>query len=131
MIRLPARQNLMTNHAYNSRGTHRVTARTKDKYLGIVEIHYLLILEIYQLYEKKKPVMLLDVTEGKIYAYPYKEFKKALNVGGQVSLNKQYDKTLRGDRFVIFIRDSQTKILMSCSLGCPSAKQSYRFKSNH
>ena len=98
MIRPAACQNLTTNHADNSRGTHRVTARTKDKYLGIIEMHYLLILEIYLLYEKKKPVMLLDVTEGKIYAYPYKEFKKELNVGGQVSLTKQYDEALRGDQ---------------------------------
>ena len=124
MIRLPACQNLTTNHPDNSRGTHRVTARSKDIYRGIIEIHYLRILEIYLLYEKKKPVMLFDVTEGKIYAYPYKEYKKELNVSGQVSLTKQYDKALRRDRFVIFMRDSQKKIFMSYSLGGPSAKQS-------
>jgi Rhodopirellula transposase DDE domain len=120
MIRLPARQNLTTNHAYKSRGTQRVTTRTKDKYLGVIKIHYLLILEIYLLYEKKKPVMLLDVTEGKIYAYPYKKFKKELNESGRMSLTKQYDDALRGDQFVIFIRDSQKKKLISYSLERPS-----------
>ena len=124
MIRPAACQNLTTNHVDNSRGNHRVTARTKDKYLGVIEIHYPLILEIYLLYEKKKPVMLLDVTEGKIYAYPYKEFKKELNVRGQESLTKQYNEAHRGDQFVIFIRDSQEKKLMSYSLARPSAEQS-------
>jgi hypothetical protein len=120
MIRLPARQNLTTNHAYKSRGTQRVTARTNNKYLAAVEMHCLDILEMYLLYEEKKPVMLFDVTEGKIYAYPYKKFKKELNESGRMSLTKQYDDALRGDQFVIFIRDSQKKKLISYSLERPS-----------
>ena len=48
-----------------------------------VEMHCLDILEMYLLYEEKKPVMLFDVTEGKIYAYPYKKFKKELNEAGR------------------------------------------------
>jgi hypothetical protein len=76
MIRLPARQNLTNNHAYNSRGTQRVTAWTKDKYLVAVEMHCLDILEMYLLYEEKKPVMLFDVTEGKIYAIRIRSSKR-------------------------------------------------------
>ena len=122
MIRLPARQNLTTNHAYKSRGTQRVTARTNNKYLAAVEMHCLDILEMYLLYEEKKPVMLFDVTEGKIYAYPYKKFKKELNESGRMSLTKQYDDALRGDQFVIFIRDSQKKKLISYSSGTSTSK---------
>jgi hypothetical protein len=110
------------------KGSHRVMARIKDKYLGAIEKHCLRILETYLRYEEKKPVMLLDVTEGKIYAYPYKEFKKELNEGGQMSLTKQYDEALRGDQFVLFIRDSQEKKLMSYSLGRPSVEQSYSYR---
>jgi hypothetical protein len=72
--------------------------------------------------------MLLDVTEEKIYAYPYKEFNKELNVGGRTSLTKQYDEALRGDQLVIFIRDRQNKKLISYSLGRPSVQQSYRIE---
>ncbi len=111
-------------------GNHRIPARPKDKYLDTIEMHCIRILEIYLRYEEKKPVMLFDVTEGKIYAYPYKEFKKELNVRGQESLTKQYNEAHRGDQFIIFIRDSQKKKLMSYSLARPSAEQSYRFKSN-
>jgi hypothetical protein len=111
-------------------GSHRILARPKDKYLDTIEKHRDRILEIYWRHEEKKPVLLFDVTEGKIYAYPYKEFKKELNTGGQVSLTKQYEEALRRDQFVIFIRDSQKKKLMSYSLGRPSVEQSYRFESN-
>jgi hypothetical protein len=111
-------------------GSQQVTVRTKDKYLRAIEKRRERILEIYWRPEEKKPVLLFDVTEGKIYAYPYKKFKKELNTDGQVSLTKQYEEALRRDQFVIFIRDSQKKIFMSYSLGRPSAEDSYRFQSN-
>lgn len=111
-------------------GRQQVTVRTKDEYVGAIEKNRDRILEIHWLHEEKKPVLLFDVTEGKIYAYPYKKFKKELNTGGQVSLTKQYEEALRSDRFVLFIRDSQKKELMSYSLGRASVEQSYRFKSN-
>jgi hypothetical protein len=111
-------------------GSHRALARTKDKYLDTIEMHCIRILEVYLRHEEKKPVMLFDVTEGKIYVYPYEGFKKALNVRGRESLTRQYNEAHREDQFVIFIRDSQEKKLMSYSLARPSAEQSYRFKSN-
>src|SRR5713101_2433490 len=111
--------------------SHWVPARPKDQYLGTIEKHCVRIFEIYLLYEDKKPVMLLDVMDEKIYAYPYKEFNKELNVGGRTSLTKQYDEALRGDQLVIFIRDRQNKTLISYSLGRPSVEQSYRFESKH
>jgi hypothetical protein len=110
-------------------GSQQVTVRTKHKYLRAIEKRRERILEIYWRHEKK-PVLLFDVTEGKIHAYPYKKFKKELNTDGQVSLTKQYEEALRRDQFVIFIRDSQKKTLMSYSLGRPNAEDSYRFQSN-
>jgi Rhodopirellula transposase DDE domain len=104
--------------------------RTKDKYVGAIEKHRDRILEIHWLHQEKNPVLLFDVTEGKIYAYPYKRLKKELSTGGQVSLTKQYEEALRRDQFVLFIRDSQKKKLMSYSLGRASVEQSYSFKSN-
>jgi hypothetical protein len=75
--------------------------RTKDKYVGAIEKHRDRILEIHWLHQEKNPVLLFDVTEGKIYAYPYKKLKKELNTGGQVSLTKQYEEALRRDQFVL------------------------------
>ena len=45
-------------------------------YANAIETHRIRIFEVYLRYEEKKPVMLFDVTEEKIYAYPCKEFKK-------------------------------------------------------
>jgi hypothetical protein len=50
-------------------GSHRVLACPKDKYLNAIEMHSIRIFEVYLRYEEKKPVMLFDVTEEKIYAY--------------------------------------------------------------
>jgi hypothetical protein len=57
-------------------GSQQVTMSTKDKYLRAIEKRRERILEIYWRHEEKKPVLLFDVTEGKIYVYPYKKFKK-------------------------------------------------------
>jgi hypothetical protein len=57
-------------------GSHRLQACLKDKYLNAIETHRIRIFDLYLRYEEKKPVMLFDVTEEKIYAYPCKEFKK-------------------------------------------------------
>jgi hypothetical protein len=116
--------------ACNTHGGQGVTARSKDKYLGLIEKHYLRILEVYFLYEEKKPVMLF-VTEGKIYAYPHKGFREELNAVAQMSLAKQYNQALRGGRFIIFIRDSQEKKLMSYSLVRSSVEQSDRLENDH
>ena len=50
--------------------------RTKDKYVGAIEKHRDRILEIHWLHQEKNPVLLFDVTEGKIYAYPVQEAQK-------------------------------------------------------
>jgi hypothetical protein len=103
----------MTNHTHNPHGDHRVAALPKDKYIGLIEKHYLRILVVYPALQEKKPVILFDVTEGKIYAYPHKAFKKELNECAQMSLADQDDEALQGDRFVIFLRDSKNRRLVS------------------
>jgi hypothetical protein len=112
-------------------GSHWVPACAKDQYFGTIEKHFVRIFEVYLLYEEKKPVMLLDATEEKIYAYPYKEFKKALNVSGRTSLTKQYDEAIRGDELVIIMRDRQNDKLISYSWARPRVELFYRFESQH
>jgi hypothetical protein len=97
--------------------SHRVLPHTNAQYVHAIEMHCVSIFEIYLLYEKTKPVMLLDVTEGKIYAYPYDKFKMDLNPDGQVSLTKQYEQAVRRGEFVIFVRDSHERKLISYSSG--------------
>ena len=60
-----------------------------DHYWDVVEEHGDNILRLYKRYEAKKPVMLLDLQEQKIYAYPYNDFKSDLTERSQVQLEEQ------------------------------------------
>ena len=64
---------------------HPAMARVNDRCLRGLETHRDNILRGYLIYQDKRAVMLLDVTEGMIYAYPYKEFKAQLSKRGQAS----------------------------------------------
>ena len=46
----------------------------------------------YRLHEEHRPVMLFDIQEERLYAYPYEEYKATLSQRSQESLEKQYGK---------------------------------------
>jgi len=49
------------------------------------------ILMMYRLCAAKKPVMLYDSQEARVYAYPYLEFKQELSERSQQTLTSQYE----------------------------------------
>ena len=71
------------------------------------------ILMFYERFEGKRPVMLLDLQGRKIYAYPYEEFKADLGQRSQAILTADYEKALAKDKVVVFVRDNQTRRLVS------------------
>ncbi len=71
------------------------------------------ILMFYERFEDKRPVMLLDLQSQKIYAYPYKEFKADLSERSQVMLAADYEKAIAGNKIVVFVRDNETRRLVS------------------
>lgn len=74
------------------------------------------ILMVYHRFEDKKPVMLFDIQEQRIYAYPYEDFKKDLSEKSQASLTEQYEKALRNNQIVVFVRDNGQRRLVSFSV---------------
>jgi hypothetical protein len=58
-----------------------------DYLLDAAQERWLHILMTYQRFEAKKPVMLLDIQEQQIYAYPYADFSNDLSEKSQRSLN--------------------------------------------
>ncbi len=74
------------------------------------------ILGLYKRFEDKKPVMLLDIQEQKIYAYPYNDFKSELSKRSQIQLEEQYDAAILDKEMVVFVRDTEKKELVSYSL---------------
>lgn len=71
------------------------------------------ILKLYRLFEDKRPVMVFDLQDQTIAAYPYEEFKGDLNRRSQAILNTQYQKAITEDRIVVFVRDNGTRRLVS------------------
>lgn len=70
----------------------------------------------YQLHEEHRPVMLFDIQEQRLYAYPYQDYKTSLSQRSQESLEKQYEEAQAENKIVVFVRDNVTRRLMSFSL---------------
>src|SRR3954452_10900860 len=71
------------------------------------------ILMFYKRFEDKRPVMLLDLPSGRIYAYPYDGFKAGLSERSQAMLTADYEKALAGNKAIVFVRDNETRRLVS------------------
>jgi hypothetical protein len=58
----------------------------EDELWAAVQEHHDMILTAYRAFKDKKPIILLDIQEQRIYAYPYKEYKETLSPRSQASL---------------------------------------------
>ena len=74
-----------------------------DPYWDVVCEQWSNIVMWYQLFASKNPVMLYDVQEQRIYAYPYKEFKAEMSQRSQDMLEEQYRDALVSDKMVVFV----------------------------
>ena len=70
----------------------------------------------YKQHEDKRPIMLYDIQEQRIYAYPYDDFKCDMSVESQISLAQQYERAVAAGQMVVFVRDDGNEKLMSYSL---------------
>jgi hypothetical protein len=74
------------------------------------------ILRIYQMYADRKPVMLYDIQEKRIYVYPYAGFAAELSERSQEVLKEQRETASAGSQIVVFVRDNMTRRLVSFTL---------------
>ena len=86
-----------------------------EQYLDIIDEQWSNILKLYKKFEDKKPIMLFDMQEKRIYAYPYEEFKSDLTKKSQTILEKQYNDALLENKVVVFVRDNEPETLVSSS----------------
>jgi len=98
---------------------------TKPEAEGNQERDYLLdtvneqrknFLYAYKQFEDKKPIVLFDIQEQRIYIYPYEDFKSEMNPRNQASLTEQYEKAHRENKIVVFVRDNEQRRLVSFSM---------------
>jgi hypothetical protein len=88
-----------------------------DYLLEAAEANWQHILMMYKLFEEKNPIMLYDLQEQRVYAYPYPEFKAELSERSQQSLTEQYEDAVRDGKIVVFVRDNEQRRLRSFSMG--------------
>ena len=88
----------------------------RDAYLDVVYRHWPFIVMLYEQHADKKPVMLFDIQEQRIYALPYAEYRAELSKRSQASLKKQYQRAIANGEIVIFVRDNHKEKLVSYSL---------------
>jgi len=89
--------------------------RDHDRYLDIAYEQLDNIFMIYRRFEDKRPVMLYDVQEQRIYAYPYEDYKNDMSEKSRSILKEQYEKAFERNQIVVFIRDNDNRRLISYS----------------
>lgn len=60
------------------------------------------ILRLYKKFDDKKPIMLIDVQEKRVYAFPYPELKSSMNERSQAMLEKEYENALLNNKVCCF-----------------------------
>ena len=87
-----------------------------DPYLKAIQEQWPNIRALYVTYESKKPIILYDIQEEKIYAYPYKDFKAEMSETSQASLEHQYKSASLHRSMVVFVRDNTERKLVSYTM---------------
>ena len=70
-------------------------------------------LKLHKTLQDKKSILLFDIQEQRIYAYPYHEFKAEISPSSQAVLEEQYRHVLAGTHIVAFARDNEQRRLVS------------------
>src|SRR5882762_4311475 len=96
--------------------SHGSNAAGRDPSWNAVTQQWPFIVRLYGQYADKKPVMLFDIQEQRVYAFPFKEFRAELSKRSQASLTRQYGRALADGNVVVFVRDNEQEKLVSYSL---------------
>ncbi len=87
-----------------------------DYLLVVVQENWPHIRAAYRQFEDKRPVVLYDIQESRIYVYPYADFLRDLGEKSQVTLKEQYQRAIQDNKIVVFVRDNEQQRLVSFSM---------------
>jgi hypothetical protein len=87
-----------------------------DPYVDLIQQHWPQVTALYNQHAENHPVMLFDVQEGDLHAFPYDEFLTLLDAPSRDALADQYGRALENRQMVLFVRDVENKIFQSYSL---------------
>jgi hypothetical protein len=84
-----------------------------DPYLEAIQEQWPHIQVLYLIYESERPIILYDIQEKKIYAYPYREFRAELSKKSHESLKRDYKFACGHSSMIVFVRDNLERRLVS------------------
>ena len=84
-----------------------------DPMLAPVAKHWDNIVAGYRQFEDKRPVVLYDIQDERVYLYPYEDFKNDMPPKSQASLAEQYELAGKLGQMVMFVRDNEAEKLVS------------------
>jgi hypothetical protein len=87
-----------------------------DPYFKAIQKQWSNIRRLHMIYDSKKPIILYDIQEHKIYAYPYEEFKAELSKKSQASLEHDYKSASTIGSMIVFVRDNIERKLVSYTM---------------
>ena len=85
----------------------------RDRYFEAIQKEWPNIRALYAACERKRPIILYDIQEQKIYAYPYKEFRAELSKKSQEWLKRDYKSASTLGSMIVFVRDNVERRLVS------------------
>ncbi len=101
----------------NKRTRRRQEGASKaDPYFDVVQEHWDSIVHVFEQLADKNPVLLFDVQEQRIYAYPYEDFVAELAAKDQRAAAERYKKVVAGQTILVFVRDNEQRKLVSYSV---------------
>jgi len=88
----------------------------QDPYLELIKEQWPSIAETYNRYAEQRPILLVDVQESVIHAYPYEEFVLLLDAPSRRQVEMQYRRAMDNRQMVLFVRDTDNKVFQSYTL---------------
>jgi len=71
---------------------------------------------LYKQFKPERRIILYDIEDGKLFAFPYKKYKKTLNKRSRIILKKQYEDAKKNNQIVVFVTDRKEKTMKSYSI---------------
>ena len=84
-----------------------------DQQRDYEEEHFNDIRTLYDQFKPEKRIIFYDIEDGKLFAFPYKEYEKTLSKRSRITLKKQHEDARRNNQIVVFVSDSKFKTLKS------------------
>lgn len=73
----------------------------------------------YRMHKHKKPIIEYELPREIVYAYPAKEYIDSLSARTRDQTRRQYEEVSEARKFMVFISDTDKKVLRSYVFGVP------------